>query len=172
LTTTPILRGPNWALPFHSHVDASHKAIGEALGQVEEKFPYAIYFISKNLSKVELNYIVTKKELLAVVHSLNKFRHYIIGYQIFVHTNHATIKYLMNKPNVNARIIRWLLLLQQFDLTIIDKPGKENVVAEFLSRMNLPAGEEGMVDDYLPEEHLFSISVLPPWFADIENYLV
>jgi len=78
----------------------------------------------------------------------------------------------MNKPDVNDRIIRWLPLLQQFDLTIVDKPGKENVVVEFLSRMNLPAGEEGMVDDQLPHEHLFAISVLSPWFANIENYLV
>ena len=63
-------------------------------------------------------------------------------------------------------------LLQQFDLTIVDKPSKENVVAEFLSRLNLPAGEEGTVDDQMADEHLFAISVLSPWFADIENYLV
>ena len=88
--------------PFHIHADASHKAIGAALGQEEEKLPYAIYFISKNLSKAELNYNVIENELLAVVHSLNKFRHYITGYQTFVHTDHATIKYLMNKPDVNA----------------------------------------------------------------------
>ena len=53
----------------------------------------------------------------------------------------------MNKLDVNACIIRWLLLLQQFDLTIVDKLGKENVVVDFLSRLDLPAGEEGMVDD-------------------------
>lgn len=74
----------------------------------------------------------------------------------------------MNKPDVNVHIIRWLLLLQQFDLTIIDKPGKENVVAYFLSRLTLPTGEEGMVDDQLLDEHLFVISVLSPWFADME----
>jgi len=102
LTTAPILRGPNWALPFHIHVDASHKAIGAVLGQEEEKLTYAIYFISKNLSKAEINYTVTEKELLAVVHSLNKFRHYITSYQTFVHTDHATIKYLMNKRDVNS----------------------------------------------------------------------
>eukprot|EP00253_Pinus_taeda_P022552 PITA_22552 len=172
LVSAPILRGPNWALPFHIHTDASNKAIGAALEQVEEKLPYAIYFVSKNLSKAEMNYTVTEKEFLAVLHSLNKFRHYITGYQTFVHTDHAAIRYLMNKPDVNARIIRWLLLLQQFDLTIINKPGKENVVADFLSRLDLPAGEEGMVDDQMPDEHLFSISVLSPWFADIANYLV
>jgi len=71
-----------------------------------------------------------------------------------------------------TRIIRWLLLLQQFDLTIVDKPIKENVVADFLSRLDLPAGEEGTVDDQMPDEHLFAISVLSPWFVDIANYLV
>jgi len=78
----------------------------------------------------------------------------------------------MNKPDVNTCIIRWLLLLQQFDLTIVDKPSKENVVADFLSRLDLPVGKEGMVDDQNPDEHLFAISILSPWFADIANYLV
>ena len=111
LVSAPILKGPNWALPFHIHTDASNKSIGAALGQVEEKLPYAIYFVSKNLSKVEMNYTVTEKEFLDAVHSLNKFRHYITGYQTFVHTDHVAIRYLMNKLDVNARIIRWLLLL-------------------------------------------------------------
>ena len=79
---------------------------------------------------------MTEKELLGVVHSLKKFRHYITGYQTFVHTKHATIKYLMNKLDVNAKIIRWLLLLQKFDLTIVDKPGKENVVANIFVQIN------------------------------------
>jgi len=61
LVSTPILSGPNWALPFHIHTDASNRAIGEALGQVEEKLPYGIYFVSKNLSKVEMNYTITEK---------------------------------------------------------------------------------------------------------------
>ena len=115
---------------------------------------------------------MVEKELLVVVHSLNKFRHYISGYQKFVHTDHAATKYLMNKPDVNAWIIRWLLLLPQFDLTTIDKPGEENVVANLLSKLTFPVGEEGMVDDQLPDELLFSISVLSPWFSDIVNYLV
>ena len=63
-----------------------------SLGQIDDKLPYA----SKNLSKVELKYIVTEKEVLVFLHSLNKFRQYITRYQTFVHTNHATIRYLMN----------------------------------------------------------------------------
>ena len=78
----------------------------------------------------------------------------------------------MNKPDVNGRIIRWLLLLQQFDLTVIDKRGKENVVSYFLSRLTLPTYNEEMVDDKIPYEHIFSISVLSPWISNIANYLV
>ena len=112
LLIAPILKGPNWALPFHIHTDASNKAIGAAIGEIDENLPNAIYFISKNLPKVQLKYIVTEKELLAVVHSLNKFKHYITGYQTYVHIDHATIRYLMNKLDVNSYIIRWFLFLQ------------------------------------------------------------
>jgi hypothetical protein len=73
---------------------------------------YAIYFISKNVTPAELNYTVTKKEMLVVVHAVNKFRHYITGYEVFIHTDHSAIKYLMNKPITNGRITRWLLLMQ------------------------------------------------------------
>eukprot|EP00253_Pinus_taeda_P035400 PITA_35400 len=75
-------------------------------------------------------------------------------------------------PNKIAIIQRVPPPQKQFDLTIVDKPGKENVVVDFLSRLDLFAGEEGVVDDQMPNEHLFAISVLSPWFADIENYLV
>ena len=74
--------------------------------------PYAIYYVRKNLAPAELNYTVTEKEFLAIVYSINKFRHYITGYPTFVHTDHSAIKYLMNKPVTNARVTRWLLLLQ------------------------------------------------------------
>ena len=87
------------------------------------------------MAGAELNYTVTENEFLAVIHAINKFRHYITGYQVFVHTDHSDIRYLMNNPNASARIIRWFLLLQEFDITILDKPGKHNVVADFLSRL-------------------------------------
>ena len=94
-------------LPFHIHIDASEKDVGVFLVQNEDNKPYAIYFISKNLAGVELNYTVTENELLVVVHGLNKFRHYVTGYIFFVHTDHAAIRYLMNKPNINGIIIIW-----------------------------------------------------------------
>jgi hypothetical protein len=122
--------------PFHISTNASDTTLGAMLGQKENQVYYAIYFVSKNMTPLELNYIVTEKEFLAVVHAINKFRHYIIGYEIFIHTDHSTIRYLMNKPITNGRVTRWLLLLQEFNITILDRPGKENVVADFLSRIH------------------------------------
>ena len=73
LSIAPILRGPNWTLPFHISSDASDIAIGAVLGQQDGQVPYAIYYISKNLALAELNYTVTEKEFLAIVYSINKF---------------------------------------------------------------------------------------------------
>jgi hypothetical protein len=58
----------------------------------------------------------------------------------------------------------------EFNITIVDRPGKENLIADFLSRIHNES-ENGLVDDSFPDEHLFSISTNSPWFADIENYL-
>jgi hypothetical protein len=162
LSTTSVLRGPNWSLPFHICTDASDIDIGVVLGQRKNQMPYAIYFVSKNLSPTEVNYMVTEKELLAMVHAINKFRHYITGYQAFVHTDHSTIKFLMNKPIKNPRVTRWLLLLQEFNINIIDRPGKDNLVADFLSRM-IHLGDNTLVEDKFLDENLFSISTFTPW---------
>ena len=76
----------------------------------------------------------------------------------------------MNKPITNGRVTRWLLLLQEFNIMVIDRPGKENQVADFLSRLNTE-GENVPVFDEFPDEHLFALATHTPWFADIANYL-
>lgn len=141
-------------------------------GKLEDKLPYSIYFISNNISKVELNYTITENEVLAIFHSLNKFMHYITLYHTFVKTKHPTINYLMNKPYVNTIIIICLFLLEHFDLKIVDKLGKENVVADLLSRLILPIDEKGIMDNQLPDENLFTISTLSPCFFIMDGYLV
>ena len=111
LSSAPVLRGPNCSLLFHIYIDASDTALGRILGKKESRDYYAIYFISKNLTPSELNYTVTEKEFLALVHVVNKFRHYITGYDVFVHTDHSAIKFLMNKSITSGRVTRWILLL-------------------------------------------------------------
>jgi hypothetical protein len=112
-----------------------------------------------------------EKELLSVVHAINKFRHYISIYKSFLHTDHSSIKFLMKKPIENPRVTRWLLLLQYFNINIIDRPGKDNLVADFLSRM-IHLGDKAPIDDTFPDEKLFFISTFTPWYAYVANYLV
>ena len=87
----PILSGPDWSLPFHISTDASDTAIGGVPVQKEGQETYSIYFISKNLTLTELNYTATGKEFLGVVYCINKFRHNITGYEVFVHTDHSPL---------------------------------------------------------------------------------
>ena len=86
--------------------DASDFAIGTVLGQREEGKPYVIYYASKTLNEVQRNYTTTEKELLAVVFTLDKFRAYLVGSFIVVFTDHSTLKYLLTKQDVKARLIR------------------------------------------------------------------
>ena len=109
--------------------------MGAVLGQKEDNLFYSIYYISKNFTSAKVNYMVTEKEFLVVVYAINKFWKYITSYKVFVHTDHLAIQFLMNKLVVTSRFIKWLLLLQEFDVTILDKPSQENVVADFLSRL-------------------------------------
>ena len=113
-----------------------------------------MYFISKNLTPAELNYTVTEKEFLAVVYSINKFRHYITSYEVFVHTDHSSIRFLMNKPITNGRVTQWLLLLQEFNIIIIDRPGKENLATDFLSRIQHEDGTKPVDDTFLMNIYL------------------
>ena len=102
---------------------------------------------------------------------MNKIRHYITGYSTFVHTDHSAIRYLMNKPITNARVTRWLLLLQEFDITIVDRPGRENVVADFLSQLT-DNDDETLVKYSFPIENLFVVSIFSPLYTENSNYLV
>ncbi|CAM8886939.1 unnamed protein product [Rhodiola kirilowii] len=137
LVSAPIVQPPNWDLPFELMCDASDYAIGAVLGQRVEKKLHVIYYVSKVLDSAQMNYTTTEKELLAVVYAFEKFRPYLVATKTIVYTDHAAIKYLMAKKDAKPRLIRWVLLLQEFDIEIRDKKGVENVVADHLSRVEL-----------------------------------
>jgi hypothetical protein len=174
LTSTPIIQPPNWGLPFEIMCDASDYAVGAVLGQRVEKLPHVIYYASKTLNDAQLNYLTTEKELLAVVFALDKFRSYLLGSKIVVYSDHAALKYLLSKKDAKSRLIRWILLLQEFDIEIRDKKGSENVVADHLSRLVVDFNDDVVpIAETFPDEQLMYISQIPaPWFADIVNYLV
>jgi hypothetical protein len=106
--------------------------VGAVLVQRKDKKPYMIYYASKNLNSALMNYTTTEKELLAVVFACEKFRSYLVSSPVIVFSDHAALKYLLSKKDSKARLVQWILLLQEFDITIKDKKGTKNVVVDHL----------------------------------------
>ena len=85
-------------------------------------------------------------------------------------TDHSAITFIMNETITNGRMTWWLLLLQEFNITVCDRLGKENLIANFLSCIQYEDGTK-LVEDTFPDEYLFVVSIQTPWFVDIANYL-
>nr|XP_028964733.1 LOW QUALITY PROTEIN: uncharacterized protein LOC103417773 [Malus domestica] len=174
LTSAPIITAPDWTLHFELMCDASDYAVGAVLGQRRDKLPHVIYYASRTLNDAQLNYATTEKELLAVVFALEKFRSYLVGAKVIVYSDHSALKYLLSKKEAKPRLLRWVLLLQEFDLEILDKKGRENVVADHLSRLVNASTDEAdslPLQESFPDEQLLAVTHQVPWYADIANYL-
>ena len=132
---------PYWKKEFQVHVDASSIALGIVLTQPGEgAIDHPISFASRKLSTTEKNYITTKREGLAMVYALQNFRHYLLGGQFKMFTDHSALKYLVNKPVLGGKICRWLLLFQEFDFKVIVNPCQLSVGLDHLSCIE--SGEE------------------------------
>ncbi|GKF58092.1 reverse transcriptase domain-containing protein [Tanacetum coccineum] len=116
--------------------------------------------------------------MLAVVYGFEKFRSYLVMNKCTVYTDHSALKYLFAKKDSKARLLRWVLLLQEFDFNVIDTKGAENLAADHLSRLENPHENEldpKEINEKFPLETLSSIVVRDtstPWFADIANYII
>nr|GEZ31830.1 DNA-directed DNA polymerase [Tanacetum cinerariifolium] len=138
LTEASILVVPDWNLPFELMCDANDYAIGVVLGKRKSKHFQPIHYASKTMTKDQIHYTTTEKEMLAVVYVFEKFRPYLVLSKSIVYTDHSTLKYLLNKQDAKPRLLRWVFLLQEFDITILDKKGSENLAADHLSRLENP----------------------------------
>ena len=147
--------------------------MGAILGQKTKKIFKAIYYANKTFNEAQKNYSTIENEMLAMVFACEKFRPYILGSHVIIHTNHATIKYLMAKKDAKPRLIRWVLLLQEFDLEIKDKKGSDNVITDHLSRLEKTIDEEKEIEivENFPDKQLFVLLVQVPWYVDIVNNL-
>nr|GEY79089.1 retrovirus-related Pol polyprotein from transposon 17.6 [Tanacetum cinerariifolium] len=115
-----------------------HPTTVKVLRQRQEKHFKPIDYASKTMTEAESNYTTMEKEMLAVVYAFKKFRSYLIMNKSIVYTDHFALKYLFAKKDSKARLLRWVLLLQEFTFKLIDTKGAENVAADHLSRLENP----------------------------------
>nr|GFC15919.1 reverse transcriptase domain-containing protein [Tanacetum cinerariifolium] len=141
--------------------DASDFAVGAVLGKRIEKHFRPIPYASKTMTEAESNYTTTEKEMLAVVYAFKKFRYYLIMNKSIVYTDHSALKYLFAKKDAKARLLRWILLLQEFDFKVIDTKGAENYAADHLSRLENPyenVFDPKEINEFFPLETISKLS--------------
>nr|GEU74220.1 reverse transcriptase domain-containing protein [Tanacetum cinerariifolium] len=150
---------------------------GVVLGQRQEKHFRPIHYASKTMIEAESNYTTTKKEMLAVVYAFKKSWSYLILNKSIAYTDHFALKYLFAKKDSKARLLRWVLLLQEFKFKVIDTKGAENLAVDHLSRLENPHQnvlDPKEINESFPLETLNMVSFhgnsSTPWFADFANY--
>jgi hypothetical protein len=125
LTSTPVLGHPDFSKEFILDTDASKDAIGAILSQVQDGHEKVIAYASRTMSKSERNYCVTRKELLAVVHFVKLFRHFLEGRKFRVRTDHSSLKWLLRFKHPEGQLARWLEVLNTYDMQIEHRPGNQ-----------------------------------------------
>ena len=134
LTFAPILKSPDWNVIFHVHIDASKFAIGAILAQLGERnMDFPISYASRQLNSDEQNYTTTEREGLGMVYAMKNLWHYHLANKFVFFTDHQVLLYLVNKPCNTGRIVRWFIILLEFDFTVVVKKGKTHQRANHLS---------------------------------------
>ena len=134
LTTPPILAFPRFTDPFIVSTDASNRAIGGVLSQIQDGHERVIAYWSRQLTKAQRNYSTIEREALAIVGAVKEFYPYLYGFHFQLLTDHNPLTSLKTLKDTGGRITRWLLFLQQFDFTVAYKKGTSNSNADALSR--------------------------------------
>ena len=134
LASRPILRPPNYDLPFCMAVDASDMAVGACLFQVVDGIEHPICYLSKKLNKHQLNYSAIEKEAFGLLLATRALSVYFGSAPVTVYTDHSPLQFLQHMSNHNQKLLRWNLELQEYNLVIKHRPGRDNILPDLLSR--------------------------------------
>ena len=134
MSSAPVLAFPDQQAEFILDTDASNTGLGAVLSQRVDDQEKVIGYYSRQLSRPERRYCVTRKELLAIVKSLAHFHPYLYGRKFLLRTDHASLRWLVNFKEPEGQLARWLQRLQQYDYVIVHRPGKNHQNADGLSR--------------------------------------
>lgn len=147
LTSSSVLIYPDFTKEFILTTDASDYALGAVLSQGVIGQDKPVAFASRTMNKHEENYSVIQKELLAIVWATHYFRSYLYGRKFKLYTDHQPLTYIFNMRDPSSKLVRWRLLLEEFDYEIIYRKGKQNVVADALSRVKNEDNEQHNMDN-------------------------
>jgi len=137
LATQPILHPPDYSLPFCLSVDASDNAVGATLFQEINGVEHPICYYSKKLDRHQKWYSVIEKEALALVLAVRYFSVYFGSGVVKVYTDHRPLKFIQRMANHNQKLLRWSLELQQYNLEVVHRSGKDNLLSDLLSRSSI-----------------------------------
>jgi len=134
LTSPPILAMPDDHGEFVLDTDASDLSIGAVLSQVQDGTEKVIAYASRSLDKREINYCITRKELLAIIYALKYFKQYLMGRHFKIRTDHAPLTWLRHTPDPIGQQARWLEIMEEFDFQVEHRPGIKHGNADAVSR--------------------------------------
>lgn len=163
LTSPPILAMPAEEGLFTLDTDASDRAISGVLSQCQNGVERVIAYGSKTLSRTQRNYCVTRRELLAIVHFMKYYRHYLLGKRFRVRTDHAALVWLRRTPEPVGQKARWLESMEEFDYFVVHRPGKSHNNADALSRIPMWHGPTG---NFVVRDH-----VVTEEGVDVDNFV-
>jgi len=169
LTSAPILAMPDGESTFVLDTDAANSSIGAVLSQNQQGVERVVAYASRKLSRAETNYCVTRRELLAVVHFVKHFKHYLLGRRFTVRTDHAALQWLKKIPEPVGQQARWIGFLEEFEFDIVHRPGHRHQNADALSRRPCRSGccEEVAATVVEAEGTASSVDATPVVTADI-----
>ncbi|KAL0159612.1 hypothetical protein M9458_043337, partial [Cirrhinus mrigala] len=146
LTSSPVLRAPDFSCPFLLQTDASDTGLGAVLSQIQEGEEHPIIYISRKLSTAERKYAAVEKEALAIKWAVLELRYYLLGRKFTLVTDHAPLQWMARAKDTNARVTRWFLALQDFHFEVRHRAGAANANADGLSRLwTAYAGLSGVI---------------------------
>ncbi|KAJ9531498.1 hypothetical protein QJQ45_015038 [Haematococcus lacustris] len=149
MASSPVVRPPDFSLPFTVKTDASLFAIGAVLTQQDSSgAEYVVAYESRKLNPAQVNYPAHERELLAVLHALTTWRHYLLGRPFIVETDNSATTHVLTQSNLTGRQMRWTQRLAEFDITFVHKAGKHHTVPDALSRR--------------PDHQLTALSIVDP----------
>ncbi len=150
-------------MEFHVHIDASQLVVGAILAQKPtSKIDQPVMYSSRLLNYAERNYIITKREVLAMVYALQKFRRSLLSNKFTLYVDYMALVYLVNKPRVSSRLVRWFLLFLEYDSKKNYKLGEFHLMVDAFSRLPNQTKLVGIYDQTC-DVHLFTLQ-LEFWF--------